>query len=192
MKLDDAIRQYLNAMNAMGRSPHTIRGAKSALKELNNFLQALDVSHIEHLDPDTLMHYREELAWRLTSKGTPLSPRSQSECLGHLRAFCRWLVDHDFLVGDPSAKIPNPKKPQTLPKVILDLKDVQKLFKQPDMTTATGYRNRVILEVLYSTAIRREETANIKLQDLDTEKGYLMIRQGKGQKDRVVPMGESV
>lgn len=192
MKLDDAIRQYLNAMNATGRSPHTVKGAKSALKELNGFLQSLDVAHIEQLDPDTLMQYREELAWRLTAKGTPLTPRSQSELLGHLRAFCRWLVEHDFLVGDPSAKLPNPKKPHQLPKVILDRKDVRKLLDQPDLSTATGYRNRVILEVLYATAIRREETANIQLQDIDTDSGYLMIRQGKGRKDRVVPIGASV
>ncbi len=192
MKLTDAIRQYLNAMNAIGRSPHTVKGARSALKELTVFLQHLDVNAIEHLDHDTLMHYREELAWRLTPKGTPLTPRSQSECLGHLRAFCRWLVDNDLLVGDPSAKIPNPKKPQQLPKAILEPKEMKKILHQPDMSTATGYRDRVILEVLYSTAIRREEVANIKLEDLDTDSGYLMIREGKGRKDRVVPLGDNV
>jgi len=192
MKLSDAIRQYLNAMNAIGRSPHTVRGAKSALKELSLFLQHLDVDQVEHLDPDTLMHYREELAWRLTSKGTPLTSRSQSECLGHLRAFCRWLVANDLLVGDPSAKIPNPKKPYPLPKAILEPKEIKKILQQPDSRTATGYRDKVILEVLYSTAIRREEVTNIKLEDLDTESGYLMIREGKGRKDRVVPLGEQV
>ena len=192
MKLTDAIRQYLNALHAMGRSPHTVRGAKSALKELKLFLHHLDVTDIEHLDPDTLMHYREELSWRLTPKGTPLSPRSQSECLGHLRAFCRWLVANDYLVGDPSEKIPNPKKLHQLPKAILEPKEIQKILKQPDMSTATGYRDKVILEVLYSTAIRREEVANIKLEDLDTESGYIVIREGKGRKDRVVPLGENV
>lgn len=192
MKISDAIRQYLNAMNAMGRSPHTMKGARSALKELNHFLQHLDVNDIEHLDHDTLIHYREELAWRLTPKGTPLTPRSQSELLGHLRAFCRWLVDNDLLVGDPTAKIPNPKKPHQLPKAILEPKEIQKILKQPDMSTATGYRDKVILDVLYSTAIRREEVANIKLQDLDTDSGYLIVREGKGCKDRVVPLGENV
>ncbi len=192
MTLTEAIRQYLNAMYAMGRSPHTVKGAKSALKELHHFLQHLDVDQIEHLDHDALMHYREELAWRLTPKGTPLVPRSQSECLGHLRAFCRWLVENDLLVGDPSAKIPNPKKPQQLPKAILEPKEIRKLLQQPDMSNATGYRDRVVLEVLYSTAMRREEAANITREDTDTESGYIIIRQGKGRKDRVVPLGENV
>lgn len=60
------------------------------------------------------------------------------------------------------------------------------------MSTATGYRDKVILEVLYSTAIRREEVANIRQEDLDTESGYIIIREGKEQKDRVVPVGENV
>ena len=195
MTISDAIRQYLNAMNAVGRSPHTIKGAKSALKGINGlhvFLLSLDVEHIEHMDHDTLMHYREELAWRLTSKGTPLTSRSQAECFGHVRAFCRWLVDNDLLVGDPTLKIPNPKKPQPLPKAILDPKEIRKILKQPDMSTATGYRNKVILEVLYCAAIRREEVTNIKLEDIDTESGYIIIREGKGRKDRVVPLGEQV
>ncbi|MEE9343934.1 MAG: tyrosine-type recombinase/integrase [Gammaproteobacteria bacterium] len=192
MKLSDAIRQYLNALNTNGRSPHTVKGAKSALKELQLFLQSLDVNDIEQLDHDSLMHYREELAWRLTPKGTPLTARSQSECLGHCRAFCRWLVAHDLVVGDPSIKIPNPKKPQQLPKAILEPCEVRKILRQPDMSTATGYRDKVILEVLYSTAIRREEVANIQQQDLDTENGYIIIREGKGRKDRVVPVGDNV
>ena len=169
MTLTDAIRQYLNAMITMDRSPHTIKHAKSALKGLHLFLQQLDVKDIEHLDHDTLMHYREELAWRLTPKGRPLALRSQSELLGHLRAFCRWLVTNDLLVGDPSEKIPNPKKPHQLPKAILEPKEVRKILQQPDMSTATGYRDKVMLDLLYSTAIRREEVANIKLDDLDTE-----------------------
>jgi integrase/recombinase XerD len=101
-------------------------------------------------------------------------------------------VADDLLVGDPSIKIPNPKKPQSLPKAILEPREIKKILSQPDMSTATGYRDKVILEVLYSTAIRREEVANIKQQDLDTESGYIIIREGKGRKDRVVPMGEKV
>lgn len=192
MELSDATRQYLNAIAAQGHSRYTVRGAKSALKELVSFLKAIEVTRIEQLDHDALMQYREELAWRLTRFNTPLSPRSQSELLGHLRAFCRWMVAQDWLVADPSKKIPNPKKPQQLPKAILEPREIEKILAQPDMTTASGYRDRVILEVLYATAMRREEAANLKLEDIDSESGYAVIRQGKGRKDRVVPIGASV
>jgi integrase/recombinase XerD len=192
VELSNAVRQYLNAMTAQGNSRYTIRGAKSALKELVSFLKAIEVVRIEQLDTQALMQYREELSWRLTRFNTPLSPRSQSELLGHLRAFCRWMVAQDWLVADPSKKIPNPKKPQQLPKSILEPREIDKILTQPDMSTARGYRDRVILEVLYATAMRREEVANLLLEDIDTESGYAVIRQGKGGKDRVVPIGVQV
>lgn len=192
MELTNAVRQYLNAITAQGHSHYTVRGAKSAFKELIAFLKAIEVTRIEQLDHDALMQYREELSWRLTPQGTPLATESQSTLLGHLRAFCRFLVAQDWLVADPSKKIPNPKKTQRLPKAILEPREIEKILAQPDMTTARGYRDRVILEVLYATAMRREEAANLLLEDIDTESGYVVIRQGKGGKDRVVPIGASV
>lgn len=192
MRLADAVRRYLNAMTATGRSPHTVRGAKSALKELVEFLSTADVEHVEQINHDVLLRYREVLSWRLTQKGTPLSPRSQSELLGHLRAFCRWMVAQDWLVADPSKRIPNPRKPQQLPKAILDEAEVQTILAQPDLHTATGYRDRVILEVLYSSAIRRAELAHIQLDDVDTGHGFLIVREGKNRKDRAVPIGANV
>ena len=63
-------------------------------------------------------------------------------------------------------------------------------MNQADITEPLGLRDRAILEVLYSTGMRRMEIANLKLYDLDTERGTLMVRQGKGRKDRMIPIGE--
>jgi integrase/recombinase XerD len=192
MQLTDAVRRYMNAMMAVGRSPYTVRGAKSALKTLVAFLSSVGVEAIEQITHEALLRYLEALSWHVTDKGTPLTARSQSELLGHLRAFCRWMVAQDWLVSDPSKRIPNPRKPQQLPKAILDEAEVQRILAQPDLQTARGYRDRVILEVLYSSAIRREETAHLRLEDVDTEHGFLIVREGKNRKDRAVPIGASV
>lgn len=192
MRIADAVRRYLNAMMAQGRSLQTVRTTRSGLKQLAAFLDSIEVTTIEQLDADVLLRYREALSWRMTDKGTPLAPRSQSELLGHLRAFCRWLVAQDWLVADPSKRIPNPRKPQQLPKAILDEGEVQQMFAAPDLRTATGFRDRVMLEVLYSSAIRRQEVANLRLDDVDTTHGYLIVREGKNRKDRAVPVGASV
>ena len=114
------------------------------------------------------------------------------QLLGHLRAFCRWMVEQDWLVSDPSKRIPNPRKPQQLPKAILDETEVASILAQPDLRTATGYRDRVILEVLYSSAIRREEAPQLLLDDVDTTHGFLIVREGKNRKDRAVPTGGGV
>jgi integrase/recombinase XerD len=192
MQLADAVRRYLNASLAEGKSVLTIRNARTAFKELIAHLANLGIERIEDLTHDALMAHREELAWRMTAKGTPLTARSQIERLGHLRAFCRYLVREDWLLADPSARLPNPKKPRALPRAILEEKEVSRILQQPDLRTARGYRDRVILEVLYSAALRREEVANLKTQNVDTATGYAHVREGKGGKDRVVPIGRNV
>jgi integrase/recombinase XerD len=170
----------------------TVRVAKSGLKTLSAFLNGVGVETIEQMTHDALLSYRESLSWHVTTKGTPLTERSQSEVLGHLRAFCRWMVAQDWLVSDPSRRIPNPRKPQQLPKSILDEAEVQRILSQPDLQTARGYRDRVILEVLYSSGIRREETAHLRLDDVDTAHGFLIVREGKNRKDPAVPISASV
>jgi integrase/recombinase XerD len=86
----------------------------------------------------------------------------------------------------------NPRKPQQLPKAILDEAEVARILALPDLRTASWYRDRVILEVLYSSAIRREEAAHLRLEDIDTTHGFLIVREGKNRKDGAVPIGAAV
>ncbi len=192
MRLVDARRLYLNHMLALGRSACTVRGAKSALKQLVDFLATIPVDTVARFDRDALMRYREELAWRLTAKGVPLAVRSQLELLGHVAAFCRFGVAQGWWLADPSEGIPRPKKPARLPRSILDPGEVTQLLALPDTQTLSGFRDRTMLEVLYSTGLRREELANLRLDDVDVDGGYVFVREGKGGKDRVVPLGASV
>jgi integrase/recombinase XerD len=192
MRLTDATRLYFNHMLALGRSLRTVQGARSALKLLQAFLDTLGVDTVAQLDREALMRYREELAWRLTAKGVPLAVRSQLELLGHVAAFCRFGVVQGWWLVDPSRAIPRPKKPRRLPRSIMEPAEVERLLAQPDTSTLRGFRDRVLLEVLYSTALRREELANLCLDDVDIDTGYVFVREGKGGKDRVVPLGASV
>jgi integrase/recombinase XerD len=73
--------------------------------------------------------------------------------------------------------------------VVLKIEEVEAILIQPDVTTLSGLRDRAMLETLYSTAIRRMELAQLRLFDLDTRHGTLMVRQGKGGRDRMVPVG---
>lgn len=192
MLISDATRRYRNQLLAQGSSRYRVCGAKSALGQLTTFLESQDVTDIAQLDRDVLMRYREELAWRLTPKGTPLSIRSQLELLTHVSCFCRFVVAEGWLLADPSVNIPRPKKPRRLPRNVLETDDVAQVLKLPNVRTLRGFRDKVILEVLYSTALRREEISNIELSDVDTDGGYVFVREGKGSKDRVVPLGKSV
>jgi integrase/recombinase XerD len=88
----------------------------------------------------------------------------------------------------------HPESPQTpaAPEVRHELDEVQRVLQEPDLRTPTGYRNRVILEVLYSSGIRRQELVNLQVPDVDTEHGILIVREGKYSKDRAVPIGPTV
>lgn len=191
MTIKEAVPLYLQHLAATGRACHTIKGAKHAFRKLTRFLDAENVADIADLTPDLLGDYQEELAFSLTAKGRPLSARSQGLLLSVVKGFTRYLKEKDYLVHDPGETLKLPKKPRRLPKVILNTQEVKKLIKAPDTRTRQGYRNRIILEILYDTAIRRAEVSAIRLADLDLDSGYIQIR-GKGDKDRVVPLSKRV
>lgn len=130
-----------------------------------------------------LYHYRKE-------NGEPLTFQSQHSRLGSLRAFFKYLSKQNFILYNPAADIELPKIEKRLPKHVLTSEEVECILSQPDINTAHGIRDRAIMEVFYSTGIRRMELINLRLYDLDRERGTLMVRLGKGAKDRMVPIGE--
>jgi integrase/recombinase XerD len=77
-----------------------------------------------------------------------------------------------------------------LPRAVLSASEAERVLARPDPGTPLGLRDRAILEVLYSTGIRRMELIGLDLSDLDAERGLLFIREGKGRKDRLVPIGD--
>jgi integrase/recombinase XerD len=68
--------------------------------------------------------------------------------------------------------------------------EAEKVISQPDISTTLGLRDRAILELLYSTGVRRQELVGLHLRDLDIERRHLMVRHGKGKKDRLLPVSE--
>jgi len=191
MMIRQLIPVYLKHLKTLGRSYYTIKGAKYGLVDLAAFLEAEKAPCLEDLNSDVLYEYQQELAFRITAKGKLLSLRTQAQSLGIVKAFTRYLKEHDYLVHDPGEVIHPPKKPKRLPKVILSANEVQKLMAAADTRTSRGWRNRIILEILYDTAIRRSEMAGLKVNDLDLNAGFVHIR-GKGDKERVVPLSSRV
>ena len=91
---------------------------------------------------------------------------------------------------NPASEIDLPKLGRTLPKNILSVQEIEQVMAQPDIEEPIGLRDRAILEVLYATGLRRLEMIHLKLFDLSLDRGLVLVRQGKGKKDRYVPIGE--
>ncbi len=191
MKINALIPEYLKNMRVIGRSYYTIRVARYTLRSFLRYLENEQIDEIGALSRDVIEDYQQELAFTLTAKGMPLSVRTQVKRLGTIKGFSRFLKEKDYLVHDPAESIQLPKEPRRLPRSILSPTEIKRLMKAQDVRTHSGYRDRVLLEILYDTAIRRSELSNIKLIDLDLDAGYLKVL-GKGDKERVVPLCKRV
>src|SRR5208337_1530894 len=120
--------------------------------------------------------------------GEPLTFRTQYSRLVPVRSWFRWLVRNNHILHNPASDLDMPKIEQRLPRAVLSESEAEKVMLQPDLDEVLGVRDRAILETLYSTGIRRTELVNLKLYNLDRERGTLSIWQGKGKKDRIIPM----
>ena len=131
-----------------------------------------------------LFHYRK-------ADGKPLSVPSQLQRLLPVRAWFKWLCRQNHLQANPAADLDLPRAEKRLPKHILNAAEAERVLAVPDLASGDplALRDRALLEVLYSTGMRRMEAINLKLHDLDAERGTVMVRQGKGRKDRMIPMG---
>ena len=137
-----------------------------------------------------LERYRRYLFYYRRENGKPLSVWSQHNRLSVIRSYFKWLTIQNYLLSNPASELPLPRTGRSLPKSVLNAKEAEQVLMQADITTPLGLRDRAILEVFYSTGLRRMECANLELFDVDRVRGTIFIRQGKGKKDRFIPIGE--
>jgi len=139
---------------------------------------------------DVIVSYQRWLHEYRKRTGGPLRVSSQHGRLVAVRGLFRWLVKQRELRVDPAAALELPRMTaQRLPQPLTDA-EIARVLAQPDLTKPTGLRDRALLETAYSTGLRRMELIRLRSHELDLARGVCMIREGKGQKDRVVPIGE--
>jgi integrase/recombinase XerD len=117
-----------------------------------------------------------------------LSPRSVARSVAAIRGFYRFLVLDRRLEHSPAEDLRPPRAWPALPKY-LTLEEVDTLIAQPDVSTQLGLRDRAMIELLYATGMRVSELLNVRPADLHVDESYLTCI-GKGNKERVVPLGE--
>jgi integrase/recombinase XerD len=120
--------------------------------------------------------------------GSGLSPRSVARSVAAVRGFYRFLVLDRRLEDSPAEDLRPPRAWPALPK-FLAIEQVDALIAQPDVTTARGLRDRALIELLYATGMRVSELISVRPADLHLEEQYLTCI-GKGNKERLIPIGE--
>jgi integrase/recombinase XerD len=136
-----------------------------------------------------LERYQRHLYYSRKKNGEPLSFSSQHARLVPLRVWFRWMTRQNHILHNPASEIDLPRLGRSLPKVILSAQEVEQIMTLCDVEEPIGLRDRALLEVLYSTGMRRLEIVRLKLYDLQLDRGLILVNQGKGSKDRYVPIG---
>jgi len=186
------VRRYLEWRQVRNYSPRTVANNHSSLGQFVQWCEARGLSKPSQVTKPLLERYQRHLSF-LPGRGCAgslMSFRSQHLRLVAVRGFFSWLVKQNALLSNPASDLELPRLPERLPKDILTAREAEQVLLQPDVSTAVGLRDRAMLEVLYSTGMRRAEVLGLQLGDIDAERGTVMIRQGKGRRDRMVPIGE--
>jgi integrase/recombinase XerD len=173
----------------IGLAAQTVQIRKRALNTFIHWCDERGLCRPQDITRPVLQRYQRHLYHYRKADGEPLAFSTQATLLNPLKAFFKWLTRDNHLLYNPAADLELPRQPRQLPKVLLTVEAVEQVLQQPDVTTPMGVRNRAVLETLYSTGIRRLELMHLKLYEVDTRHGTLMVRQGKGKKDRLIPIG---
>ena len=191
--LETAIARHLAHLRALGYTPATLSGRSWHLGLLRQWAEERGVAALADLTPEVVARWQRHMAQQRKKDGQPLSSRTQRTRLASLRMFGRWVASERLLAADPVAALVLPRVGQPLPKAWLSAAQVETVMALPNLTgrrPAAGLRDRAILETLYSTGLRRMELTRLAVPDVDFAGGAVFVRQGKGRKDRVVPIGE--
>ncbi len=181
---------YLEALRVRNYSGATIESREHHLREFIRWAEERGLTRPTEVTKPTLERYQRWLYHYRKKNGQPLSFRSQHGCLVPVRALFKWLCRQNLLLANPAADLDLPRAEKRLPRHVLTAAEAERVLGLPDVAEPLGLRDRAILEAFYSTGMRRMELLGLKLYDLDQERGTVFIRQGKGKKDRMIPMGE--
>jgi integrase/recombinase XerD len=181
--------RYLAFLEERAYSAHTVLNRDTSLRHFIRWCDERGLTKPSQLDRPILERYQRHLFYHRKENGEPLSIRTQHQRIIPIRHWLQWLVKQGHLLYSPAADLDLPRTDTRLPKAILTVKEAEAVLAVPAVETVVGLRDRAILETFYSTGMRRMELAALSLQDLDFERGTVLIRQGKGKKDRMIPIG---
>lgn len=190
--LDALVEAFLAASLARGLARGTVAYRRVYLAQLVAWLHERGLATVEQITPSVLEEYLAHLKRRVTDYNrkapSPLSVKTLAAEASVLRSFFSWLARRHVVLFNPAEALALGDRSQPLPKSVLTESEVQALLAAPGLD-AVGVRDRAILETLYSTALRRAELCGLDLYDLDAAGELVRVRQGKGRKDRYVPVG---
>jgi integrase/recombinase XerD len=184
------LAEYLERLRVKNYAEGTVAASLAHLRGFLAWCAERGISRSSEVTRAILERYQRWLFYSRRPSGKPLSFRTQQYRLVSVRSFFKYLSRAHHILANPAADLELPRLGQRLPREGLTPQEAERVLTEPDVSKPLGLRDRAILETFYSTGMRRMELAGLLVYDIDAERGTVLIRQGKGKKDRVVPIGE--
>jgi integrase/recombinase XerD len=176
---------WLEGLRVRGYSPVTLRGRHQSL---SRFFEHLRRQGIEDEREVAAAHVEGFQSWLMTP-----GRYASGTVAAHLTAVClffRYLTESHVILVNPCSRIVIPKLPRRLPSATLTRAEARRVLRLPDPRSGMGLRDWALLELFYSSGLRLAEMTALTLQDVDLRNRIVWVRQGKGRRDRVAPIGE--
>jgi len=176
------IQQFLDYLSFEKRySPHTVNAYKKDLSQFSTYLvQVYEVNEVSVTDHQMIR------SWVVDLMEQGVTPRSVNRKISSLKSFYKFLIRQGVISVNPTSKIISPKTSKKLPAFIEE-KKMDNLFGSDLFDDSfSGWRDRLIIELLYMTGMRLSELISIKQSDILDQKGVKVI--GKGNKERIIPL----
>ncbi|MDQ3039068.1 MAG: tyrosine-type recombinase/integrase, partial [Pseudomonadota bacterium] len=171
-------------------SADTVRARRIALRRFIAWCAERQLDDPRAITAPILERYQRHLFYYRKADGTPLTLGSQHGCLAPLKTWFKWLTREHHIASNPASELQLPKQPKRLPRTLLSAADIDAILHEAEPATAAGLRDRAMLELLYATGLRRMEVPMLARYDVDLARRLVFVREGKGRRDRVVPLGE--
>lgn len=189
--LKDLMDAHLTRRLSLNQSPLTVRNARYNLTHFLGWMsQVHDVHEVGKIRQEHADGWLTHLAGRITARSVPLKPRSVNKKILCARLFLTELAAEGLIPSHVPRRLAPVKEPRMLPSGVLTDAEVRLLVGTIDTSAPAGFRDRVIVEVLYSTGIRAAELLGLGLGDVDFDAGVAKVI-GKGRKERMVPIGRT-
>lgn len=189
-KLTEHLQEYFDWRRSLKLSPLTIEKNSYGIEPFIEWLATVHgVTVPQEIYRDHLYGWQKYLSNRKNLQGHPIRPRTINSHNGSIKGFLSWLADQGHIPREYPDLLQYVKKPFTLPKSVLTHDKMRILLDNIPTNDLMGYRDRAMLELLYSTGVRAAELLGLNTFDADLKNRTMMVT-GKGEKQRVVPMGK--
>jgi site-specific recombinase XerD len=186
-KLLDIYITYLE--NVKNYSPNTLRAYKSDLEELISHLEKEKIENIKDVSLEDLRSFLFKIGEKENQNSTV------ARKIASIKSFFAYCLKKEIINSNPASRLQSPKLAKKLPSILNQeqaekyITFAKKLWEE-EKENKMLFQNYLIVEMLYSTGLRVSELVNLKKENFDFYNGLLTVKQGKGAKDRVIPIGK--